>query len=155
MRRCIVILCILSVLMMCSWVDPETVDVYNGQIVYVDTQNLNVTRLSGNIQYWLVDYHGISYDSSGHLFNSTNTIKLGTALINGIEYDVRVNSLGGFQIEQTYYAANNVQRTSWITYNLTPEVLPTNFNLPEFAIIAMFILVFLLVCINIVSKGFF
>lgn len=154
MRFCIVLLCILSLFLLCSWVDPQSVDVYNGQIVYADTQGYNVTRLSGDIQYWLEDYVGTAYDSSGYLFNTDNSIISGRALISGQEYDVRLYSQGGFQIEQTYYTTNNIARQAWISYNLTPEVLPVPYSFPELAIVFMFILVFLLVCINIVSKGF-
>lgn len=154
MKLCIVLLCILSLFILCSWVDPQTVDVYNGQIAYADTQGYNVTRLSGDIQYWLEDYVGTAYDSSGYLFNTDNTIISGRALIGGQEYDVRLYSQGGFQIEQTYYTTNNIARTAWISYNLIPEVLPVPYSFPELAIVFMFILVFLLVCINIVSKGF-
>lgn len=154
MKWCLVLLCILSLFILCSWVDPQTVDVYNGQIAYADTQGYNVTRLSGDIQYWLEDYAGTAYDSSGYLFNTDNTIISGRALIGGQEYDVRLYSQGGFQIEQTYYTTNSIARTAWISYNLTPEVLPVPYSFPELAIVFMFILVFLLVCINIVSKGF-
>lgn len=154
MRFYIVLLCILSLFLLCSWVDPLSVDVYNGQIAYADTQGYNVTRLSGDIQYWLEDYVGTAYDSSGYLFNTDNSIISGRALIGGQEYDVRLYSQGGFQIEQTYYTTNNIPRQAWISYNLTPEVLPVPYSFPELAIVYLFILVFLLVCINIVSKGF-
>lgn len=154
MKSWFVLLCILSLFILCSWVDPQSVDVYNGQIAYADTQGYNVTRLSGDIQYWLEDYVGTAYDSSGYLFNTDNTIISGRALISGQEYDVRLYSQGGFQIEQTYYTTNNIARQAWISYNLTPEVLPVPYSFPELAIVFMFILVFLLVCINIVSKGF-
>lgn len=149
-----IFLCIITILCLCSWVDPQTVDVYNGQIAYADTQGYNVTRLSGDIQYWLEDYVGTAYDSSGYLFNTDNSIISGRALIGGQEYDVRLYSQGGFQIEQTYYTTNNIARQAWISYNLTPEVLPVPYSFPELAIVFVFILVFLLVCINIVSKGF-
>lgn len=144
----LVILCI----MLCSWVDPQTVDTYTGTIQYADTQGYAVTQLSGNIDYYLANYYNIGVADSGYLVNADANVKSGRALIGGTEYDVRFNSLGGFAIEQTY-TTNGYTRTAWINYNLYPDIVPSDLSVPELGIIMAVILVFLLVAINIIMRG--
>lgn len=152
-RTVAIILCMLSVFMLCSWVDPDTVDVYSGQIIYNDSNGYNVTLLSGDVQYWLNSYSGLAYDNGGSVLNTEVNVKSGTALIGGNEYNVRFASQGGFQIEQTYYTTNNIARTAYINYALYPDVLPTGFQLPELGIIFIVFLIFVLIVINMTMRG--
>lgn len=152
-RTVALFLCMLSVFMLCSWVDPNTVDVYTGQILYTDVNGYNVTQLSGDVQYWLNSYSGLAYDNGGAVLNTEVNVKSGTALIGGREYNVRFSSQGGFQIEQTYYTTNNITRTAYINYALYPDELPTGFQLPELGIIFIVFLVFVLIVINMTMRG--
>lgn len=135
-----------------SWVDDSTVDVYSGSIQYSDDNEYPVSHLSGNIEFYLSNYSGLGLDSNGYLINTQANSKIGFCRINGSEFSCRYNSLGGFQIQQSYYSGSSY-RNVWISYNLTPDTVPTSFALPEFAIVFLVILVFFLVIIYLLSGG--
>lgn len=135
-----------------SWVDDSTVDVYSGSIQYSDDNSYPVTHLSGRIDFYLSSYSGLALDSNGYLINTQANSKIGFCRINGTEFSCRYNSLGGFQIQQSYYSGSSY-RTAWISYNLSPDTVPTAFSLPEFAIVFLVILVFFLVIIYLLSGG--
>lgn len=134
-----------------SWVDPLTVDVYHGSIQYADDGSYSVPHLSGDIQFWLSDYSGLSLDSSGFLVSTKQISRGGRALIGGTEYSIRFNSLSGLQIEQSYYYGSTL-RTAYIDYNLTPSSpsdVPSAWSIPELSLIAVtvfvsFVLIFLM-----------
>lgn len=125
----------------CSWVDPNTVDVYTGNI-YFKSASYDVTQLSGNIEYFFEDTVYLGLDSSGYLYNTSGTSVSGLARINGVEYNIQIPSLGGLQIQQTYYS-NNYERTTWVNYNLEPDVLPSAWELPELSLIFLVIILIL------------
>ena len=147
------ILCIMSVLMLCSWVDPQTVDVYPGVIRINNTSGYTVANLSGDLQFYLDNYRQLGYDSWGYVYNPTPDYYNGLALISGTQYPCRMIPNGGFQIQQTYQL-NTSLRNVWIDYQLSVPELPTGFSTPEFAIIFIAISVFLLIAINLLMRGF-
>lgn len=153
MKRTVALIsCILTVFMLCSWVDPSTVDVYSAQITYSDSSGYPVSNLSGSIQFYLDDYRLLGYDSSGYLYNPTPDYKNGLALISGNTYTCRMAPNGGFQIQQSYY--DTYQRNVWVNYNLQSEIIPAGLTLPEYGIIFIVILLVILVVINICMRGF-
>lgn len=135
-----------------SWVDDSTVDVYSGSIQFSDDNDYPVTHLSGRIDFYLSSYSGLGLDSNGFLINTQANSKIGFCRINGTEFSCRYNSLGGFQIQQSYYSGSSY-RSVWISYDLTSDTVPTSFSLPEFAIVFLVILVFFLVVIYLLSGG--
>lgn len=146
-----ILLLLLLTFYLSSWVDPSSVDVYHGSIQYADDGTYSVTHLSGDIQYWLSDYSGLSLDSSGFLISTKQVSRGGRALIGGTEYNIRFNSLSGLQIEQSYYYGSNL-RTAYIDYNLTPvsaSDVPSSWSIPELSLIVVtvfvsFVLIFLM-----------
>lgn len=145
MRRVCVCVCLLIfTLSLCSWVDPSTVDVYRGSISFADTSGYDVVHLSGDIQYWLSDYSGLSLSDAGYVVSTKAVSRSGTALIGGVEYPIRFNSLSGLQIEQTYYYGTTL-RTVYVNYNLTPASpadVPSGLSLPEVSLLAVTVIVF-------------
>lgn len=142
MKKLLIILPLIF-LMFCSFVDPATVDVYTGDITYVYSDQ-SVTRLSGDITYYLDDYTIIGLTSGGHLFNASGDTVNGTAIIDGTEYNIRLEARSGLEIEQTY-TLNNYTRTTWVQYNLTPDIIPSQFQVPDITIMLIFVVVFVLV----------
>lgn len=137
-------------LCLCSFVDPHTVDVYEGDLQYVSS-DYDVVRLSGNISYYLDDYSYIGLSSGGHLFNASGDTVNGTGIVNGTEYNIRLQARSGFEIEQTY-TINNYTRTTWVQYNLTPDVIPSSWDLPELAPVLLVVLALITVCF-VIFKG--
>lgn len=146
------LLLILPIIFLCfsGFVDPHTVDVYTGDIQYVDSE-YNVTHLSGDIEYYFDDYTYVGLSSGGHLFNASNITVNGTAIIAGTEYNIRMQPRSGFEIQQTYYN-NNVARSVWVSYNLTPDVIPSSWDLPELVPVFLVILALISVCF-VIFKG--
>lgn len=135
-------------LMLGSWVDPNTIDVYDAQIYIYDKHN-SVTDLSGDIQYFLHDYNGICYSSNGYIYNSLGSAITGRALIRGTEYNIRIDSFGGLSVYQPYYQ-NNIERWHWQPYNMVDDQIPgslteTNTILYVIAFLALIISIFIAV----------
>lgn len=124
---------------LCSFVDSDTIDVYTGDIQYVSSSN-SVTRLSGNITYYLDNYDDICLTTGGGLFNGSNSTYSGTAIISGTEYNIRFNARSELQIQQSYYS-NNIERTEWVNYILYPDVVPSEYEFTDLSIIFIFIAV--------------
>lgn len=142
MKKILIILPIIF-LMFCSFVDPSTIDVYEGNIQFVSSE-YDVTRLSGDITYYLDGYNIIGLSSGGHLFNASDDVLNGTAIIGGNEYNIRLQARSGLEIEQKY-TINNYTRTTWVQYNLTPDIIPSQFQAPDITIMLIFVVVFILV----------
>lgn len=113
---------ILISLMFGSWVDPRTIDTYEGEI-YIYDKVYDVSDLSGDIEFFLHSYDGLILDTSGYIYNSLGSAITGRALINGTEYNIRIDSFGGLAIQQSYYQ-NNYERTTWQTYHLIMDNIP-------------------------------
>ena len=142
MRRLLFIFPIIT-LFLCSWVDPTTVDTYSGYCRYVYSQ-YDVVYLTGELEYYLMDYVPLGLSDDGSLLNvSPNTLK-GIALIDGDEYPIQFSSNGGLQIQQTYYT-NNIERTTWVQYDLYPDVVPSSFSLSEVAPVCLVFFLFMLI----------
>lgn len=150
MKKILFILLPFIFLTLCSFVDPETIDVYTGTIQHNDS-DYNSTRLSGSITYYLDNYEDICLTSGGGLFNGSNGSYNGTAIIGGTEYNIRFNARSELQIQQYYYS-NNIQRSEWVDYILYPDIVPMQYELPQLTII--FLLVTALICVCfIIFKG--
>lgn len=149
----LIILCMLSILMLCSWVDPSSVDVYSGTISINNTTGYTVANLSGSVEFYLDNYRQLGYDSSGYVYNPTPDYYNGLALISGNQYPCRMAPNAGFQIQQVS-VSTGYDRNVWVDYNLSVTELPTGFSVPEFSIIFIAISCFLLIAINLLSKGF-
>lgn len=126
-------------LSLCSFVDDETIDVYTGDIVFVSSTN-SVERLSGDITYYLDNYDDICLTTGGGLFNGSNNAYNGTALIGGVEYNIRFNARSELQIQQAYYSSG-YERTEWVNYILYPDVVPSEYEFTDLSIIFIFIAV--------------
>lgn len=137
-------------LFLCSFVDPHTVDVYSGNIKFVSSE-YSVTQLSGSIEYYLDDYTYVGLSSGGHLFNSSGTAVYGTGIVNGTEYNIRMQARSGFEIEQSYIH-NNYTRSVWVSYNLTPDVIPSSWDVVQLAPLFLVIISLIAVCF-IIFKG--
>lgn len=109
---------------LCSWVDPDTMDVFDASIVKTDF-TYETTNLSGSAQYYLSSYDGIALDESGHLYNSSSVTINGRILTPYGEFSLRLPSLSGAQIYQEYVTGTSV-RSTWVSYNLTPDALPSS-----------------------------
>lgn len=133
------------ILTFCSWVDPNTVDVYTGNISF-KSSSYDVTRLSGSIKYFFEDTVYLGLDNSGYLYNTSGTTVGGLALINGVEYNIQIPSLGGLQIQQTYNSSG-YERSTWVNYNLSPDVIPSAWELPELAIVFIAIIIIIVMCL--------
>lgn len=149
MKKLLVLIPLIFIL--CSWVDPKTVDVYTGNITF-KSSSYDVTRLSGNIEYFFEDTVYLGLDSSGYLYNTSGTTVGGLARINGVEYIIQIPSLGGLQIQQTYIS-NNYERSTWVNYNLQPDTLPSAWELPELAMV--FLVVILILGVALILFGGF
>lgn len=153
-KRLLALLCcaLVSVLMLCSWVDPNTVDVYTGSVVKTDfTQN--TSNLSGQIQYFVSGYNGFCLSENGILWNTSNTARTGYMLTaNGVQYECRFPAGGGFQIYQSY-VQNTTTRWVWVSYDLTPDEVPTVYGLVEYALILIAAIVMILVAVIVISRG--
>ena len=137
--RKILILIPLLFLCLCSFVDSNTIDVYTGTIQHNDSDS-NSTRLSGSITYYLDNYDDICVTTGGGLFNGSNGSYNGTALIGGTEYNIRFNARSELQIQQYYYS-NNIQRSEWVDYILFPDIIPMEYELPQFSIIIVVVII--------------
>ena len=153
MKNSLIILLVIAGLMMCSWVDRDTIDVYDGSIRINNGTGYTVTDLSGNVSFYLDSYRNLGFDNRGYLYNASADTYYGLALINGTEYECRMIPNGGFQIKQQYYSGTTT-RTLWIDYLLTVQQLPTGLSIPEFLIIFIGFVVFILVAINVLIRGF-
>lgn len=132
-----------------SWVDPTSVDVYSGTLSYSDDQGYSVANLSGACQFFFEEYGSLAL-SSGALYNTDSSIIQGRILVNGTEYQCRLNAFGGLSIYQSYLYTSTTSsyRWAWISYNLIPDngvpgsgsidVLPFLFLLAFFMIIIIF-----------------
>lgn len=118
-RFACVLLLILVLCSFCSWVDPDTLDVWHGSITYVNS-SYDVTHLSGTIEFYLDSYDGLCLTDSGNLYNSSNVALNGSALISGVQYDIRLSSLGELQISQQY-TRNGYTYSTWVDYHLSPD----------------------------------
>lgn len=147
MRRILIVFFAAAVVILCSWVDPDTIDVYSGTAVKTD-YTYETTNLSGSVQYYLTTYDGICLDDSGHLYNSSGSNISGRILTSYGEFSCRVSSLGGMQIYQEYVTGTSV-RSTWVSYDVTPDELPSDNDsspiVAFFAILAVLILVFVVV----------
>lgn len=150
MKKILLILLPFIFLTLCSFVDPDTIDVYTGRIRYVSS-DYGAPQLSGTITYYLDNYEDVCLTSGGGLFNGSNGSYFGTAIINGTEYNIRFSPRSELEIQQTFQY-NNYSRTEWVHYILYPDVVPLQFELPQLTII--FILVVALICVCfIIFKG--
>lgn len=133
----------LLALFLCSWVDRGTIDTYYGSITFIDS-SYDVAHLSGRIEYYLMSYGYIGLSDNGSLLNgSPSTIK-GVALINGVEYPMQLTSNGGVQIQQEYIY-NNMSRTTWVDYDLFPDVLPSSYSFSDLAPILILVIAFMII----------
>lgn len=151
----VITMVLLVILTMCSWVQPDTVDVYDGSIQYADTQGYSVTRLSGFVEFYLDRSIGLARTDSGYLINTGSNALSGYVLVSGVEYPCRFLALGSegvFQIQQSYYQ-NTQYRTAWITYNLTSDVLPSSYSYIEYLVVFLAVLLALLVGVNYLFRG--
>lgn len=135
-----------------GWVDPTTADVYSANIVYADTNGYSVTNLSGPVTFYLSSYSGLIYDDKGAMINSQANSKIGFINTGSGVYDCRVTSMGGFQVSQTYYYGSTL-RTVWIDYDIYPTVLPTSYSLPEFSMIYLVFVLFIIASISVIMRG--
>lgn len=121
-----ILLCCIPIILcnLCSWVDPDTMDVFSASIVKTD-YTYETTNLSGSAQYYLSSYDGIALDDGGHLYNSSNVTINGRILTSYGEFNLRLPSLSGAQIYQEYVSGTSV-RSTWVSYNLTPDELPSS-----------------------------
>ncbi len=113
------ILTFIVVICLGSWVDPNTVDIWQGRIAYVNS-SYDVTKLSGDIEFYLDSYDGLCLTDSGYLFNISNSVINGYAKIGSNEYDIRFSSLCELQIYQSYTRSGYTYNT-WVDYHLIPE----------------------------------
>lgn len=147
MRRIFIVFFTAAVVILCSWVDPDTIDVYSGTAVKTD-YTYETTNLSGSVQYYLTTYDGICLDDSGHLYNSSGSNISGRILTSYGEFSCRVSSLGGMQIYQEYVTGTSV-RSTWVSYDVTPDELPSDTGMDPvvayFSTLAVLILVFVVV----------
>lgn len=134
MRKYFLLLLVLVLfLSLCSFVDPDTIDVYTGTIRYVSS-DYGAPELSGTITYYLDNYEDVCLTSGGGLFNGSNGSYYGTAIIGGTEYNIRFSPRSELEIQQTF-TYNNYSRTEWVHYILYPDIVPNQFELPQISII--------------------
>lgn len=137
-----ILLCCIPIILcnLCSWVDPDTMDVFSASIVKTD-YTYETTNLSGSAQYYLSSYDGIALDDCGHLYNSSNLTINGRILTPYGEFNLRLPSLSGAQIYQEYVSGTLV-RSTWVSYNLTPDQLPVPSSLaPHIVFIAAVLII--------------
>lgn len=113
--------CTAFICILCSWVDPVTVNVYSG-----------ILRGSGSLsgmscQYFLTS-HDVGIADTGELINTGSSIIHGSVLAGSSEYDLRI-----FSNQESELYVNG----QWIDYQIVPEVMPAVF--PFFVYIAVFI----------------
>lgn len=153
-KRLLACLCcsFLLVPLLCSWVDPTTVDVYTAQINKTDF-TYSTANLSGNIDYFVSGYNGFCLSENGILWNTSNTARTGYMLTaNGAQYECRFPAGGGFQIYQSY-VSNNMTRWVWVSYDLTPDEVPSVYGLLEYSLILIAAIVIILVAVIIIGRG--
>lgn len=152
MKRLLLLFLTVIVLFLCSWVNPDTVDVYTGY-AYMVPSDLPVLNLGGNIKYYLSSYEGFGLSDDGYLINAGSSQRSGYLIApNGGEYQCRFSVNNGLQIYQNY-TTSGYERWAWVDYNLVPDLVPAAFTLPEFAMVLVTILVFILLSILIISRG--
>lgn len=148
-----VVFCILSCIILCSWADPVTNDLYTGYLIYNDTQGLPVTRLSGSVEYILDSYDSVGYADNGQsIYNHSGYQVLGEVRVGSTVYNARLQAFGGLEIQQSYYSGNTL-RSAWISYDLRPDLLPSGFSLVELSLIFLVMLLVVSVGISILQRG--
>lgn len=153
MKRLLLLFFLTVPLILGSWVDPDTIDVYQGYARINNSSGYNVADLSGNVSYYVSAYDGFCLDQSGYLYNSSPTLRSGELRTsNGAVYECRFPSLGYLQIQQEYIQSGYT-RTAWIDYYLIPDVVPTPYSFIEFGIIIIAVVVFIMIAILIISRG--
>lgn len=153
MKRILLLLVLTLPLILGSWVDPDTIDVYSGYAMINNTSGYSVTDLTGDIEYYLTGYTGICLDDRGYLYNSSAVVLYGEIeTSSGVSYECRFPTKGYLQIEQEY-TSSGYTRTAWIDYYLLPDVVPTPYTVVEFGIVVVAIVVFIMSAILIISRG--
>ena len=133
----------LSLFFLCSWVDPQTVDTYSGSISF-NSSSYDVTPLFGSIEYFLMSYQNFGLSDSGSLINASPSTVKGSAIIGGVEYPIQFLSNDGLQIQQQYYS-NNILRSTWVSYDLYPDVVPSPFDLSDLSSIFILFVLFIII----------
>lgn len=133
-------------LSLCSFVDSETIDTHTG-IIQFQYSDYGAPQLSGTITYYLDNYEDICLTTGGGLFNGSNGSYYGTAIINGTEYNIRFSPRSELEIQQTF-VYNNYSRTEWVHYILYPDVVPTQYELPQLFLIFVFAVVVIICTIT-------
>lgn len=144
------VLCLLCLVpLFCSWIDPNSYDVFSGSLIYVSSAaNTSPTHLSGDCEYYLDSYDGLALSSSGFLQSCGSSLS-GRVLVGGKEYPCRFSPFGEFEIQQPYYQ-NNYERTTWVQYHLRSDTLPSSLSSTEIlvtflAVVSVLLLVFLII----------
>ena len=127
------ILIVIMIVCLCSWVDPVTVNTYDGILV-------GSGPLSGSpISYYLTS-RDVGVSDTGYLINSGSSVIHGLIKIGYSEYQLRIFS---GQEPEIYYNG------SWQVYNISPEVVPATMPFPVYILIFVVALVMVIVIFSI------
>lgn len=130
------LICLLVVILianLCSWVDPVTVNTYDGVLV-------GGGSLSGaSVSYYLTS-RDIGISDLGYLINLGSSVIHGEIKIGSSEYSMRIFSGSEPEI---YYNG------SWQTYNIVPEVVPAVMPFPVYILIFIVAMVMVIVIFTI------
>lgn len=136
---CIVLICLMMMLTLCSWVDTSIVNVYTGYIS-------GAGSLSGQpCEYYIDNTYNIGLENTGSIFNNGSSTIHGKIRVNGIEYDMAIYP----GATPTIHYSNN----TWIDVDIRPDVVPAKF---PYILYVTFLLACILVIVLILSvvKGF-
>lgn len=125
--------CALIICALCSWVNPITVNVYDGTL-------RGSGALNGALcQYYITSYN-VGVSSSGELINIGDTVVHGRVLIGSAEYDYRIFTNNESEV---YYNG------TWIPIEIVPAVAPATYPVIVYFGVFLALLVFVLVIFSI------
>lgn len=138
MKYAAIVLCVFLVLSLCSWVAPDTVDLYSGTIV-------SGYLAGSDCQFYLDNYSGIALSDSGVML-STDHSKQGMILVNGAEYEFTCSP---------GQSCKMLVGSAWLDFDIAPDQLPSPFPYPVYVGLFAVLLIFGILFFVIFSRGVF
>lgn len=116
---------LLNGLVLCGFVSADHYSVYEGNITYIDSGTTTpVTRLSGDVTYWLNSYDGVTLSETSHLMNCSTSQLSGEIRAGNEVYDIRIPAGADYiEVYQIRSGTTNTQYT-WFDYVLRIEEVP-------------------------------
>lgn len=147
----LILLIVILSLYLCSFVNPSSTDTFTGTIIFNES-DYPVTQLSGFAYFAFPDYSDFVLNDSGFLYNLSSSTKSGLMELNGNTYEVRFQSHGELQVQQTYTYSSST-RSTWVSYHLRADRLPSALSFGDILFISLTVITIILAGLLILQKG--